>query len=204
MGDDDKINIDQGFSEEPEDDGREIQSQSLDGYGCSCGFKTLSQNEFKGHLMHKTRKEGKGTHRSIGRINIATGDVVMPPALERTSEQQKSVQFAARLKHKAERTTTTQLTNYSGHAMQIKFVPRIFTCTYTPIMRMAQECASREWKWRGDMPLENFIDTIMYHFFKDRGITLAGYIVEKAGEAVRAQFQEEQAKKKVEETSDAS
>lgn len=59
----------------------------------------------------------------------------------------------------------------------------VISSEYTPIMQMAQVAASEEWNWDPDIRFEDFIDTILYHFFKDRGITLQGYIVDKEVEA---------------------
>ena len=42
----------------------------------------------------------------------------------------------------------------------------------TPILLSARKAAQREWGWRADMPLENFIDTCLARFFEDRGIDL--------------------------------
>ncbi len=49
---------------------------------------------------------------------------------------------------------------------------------YTPIMYMARLAAEDKWGWSGEIPYEDFIDVCLYHFFKDRGITLQGYIVD--------------------------
>lgn len=49
----------------------------------------------------------------------------------------------------------------------------------TPIMITAKEAAVREWGWEREMPFEDFLDTVLYHLFKDRGIILQGYIVEE-------------------------
>lgn len=51
-------------------------------------------------------------------------------------------------------------------------------CQYTPLMYMARLAAEEKWGWSGKMAFEDFIDTILYHFYKDRGIILQGYIVE--------------------------
>ncbi len=50
---------------------------------------------------------------------------------------------------------------------------------YTPIMYMARLAAEDKWDWSGDIAYEDFIDICLYHFFKDRGITLQGYIVDE-------------------------
>ena len=49
---------------------------------------------------------------------------------------------------------------------------------YTPIMYMARLAAEDKWGWPGNLSFEDFIDTCLSHFFKDRGIILQGYIVE--------------------------
>ncbi len=49
---------------------------------------------------------------------------------------------------------------------------------YTPIMYMARLAAEDKWGWPADLAFEDFIDTCLTHFFKDRGIILQGYIVE--------------------------
>jgi hypothetical protein len=36
-----------------------------DKYNCICGYKTDEVNEFRAHLLHQSRKDGKGTHISL-------------------------------------------------------------------------------------------------------------------------------------------
>ena len=62
-----------------------------------------------------------------------------------------------------------------GNASVIKLVPKVFTCDYTPIMRSARDAAIEEWKWDPEMKFEDFLDTILHTFFRDRGLILAGY-----------------------------
>ena len=45
-------------------------------------------------------------------------------------------------------------------------------------MHIARLVTVKEWNWPEDLPFEDFLDTIIYHFYKDRGITLKDYIVE--------------------------
>ena len=71
--------------------------------------------------------------------------------------------------------TTTDIDN----AQIIKFQPHVFTCAFTPIMYIARQAATERWGWNPNIAFEDFIDTILYHFFKDRGITLQGYIVDE-------------------------
>ena len=71
--------------------------------------------------------------------------------------------------------TTTDIDN----AQIIRFQPHVFNCTFTPIMYIARQAATEQWGWNPNIAFEDFIDTILYHFFKDRGITLQGYIVDE-------------------------
>ena len=75
--------------------------------------------------------------------------------------------------------TTTDIST----AQVIRFQPHVITCLYTSIMAIARQVATEEWGWSPDIRFEDFIDTILYHFFKDRGITLQGYIVDDEVEA---------------------
>ncbi len=61
----------------------------------------------------------------------------------------------------------------------VRFAPVSFTCQYTPIMYTARQAAVEQWGWPADLSLEDFLDTCLYHVFKDRGIILEGYIVEE-------------------------
>jgi hypothetical protein len=70
-------------------------------------------------------------------------------------------------------------TNDINNAQVIRFQPHVITCPFTPIMSIARQVAIKEWDWPSDIRFEDFIDTILYQFFKDRGITLQGYIVEE-------------------------
>ena len=63
----------------------------------------------------------------------------------------------------------------------LKLIPVPVNCAITPIMQVARQAAVREWQWRVNMPWENFFDTCLYIMFKDRGITLQGYVVEEEG-----------------------
>lgn len=79
-------------------------------------------------------------------------------------------------------------TNILADAQQIRFVPRVYTTDYTPIMRAAQKAAVEFWGWPADMSLENFLDTALHFLFKDHGITLAGYTIsDEAREALEAE-----------------
>ena len=170
-----------------EEHGSEEQSeaQAIEGYGCICGFKTADKKDFTNHLLREGRLDGKGTHQSLGRVNLSTGDVIMPKWVDRTDEQKQESRYAPTKKPRsgdgrsakgAER-VPIRTTDILSDATQIKYVPRVFTTDYTPVMRMARDIVINKWGWRVDMPLQNMIDTIFYHFFEDRGYTLAGYII---------------------------
>ncbi len=62
-----------------------------------------------------------------------------------------------------------------SNASVIKLIPRVFTCDYTPIMRAAREAAINEWGWDPDIKFEDFLDTVLWTFYRDRGLMLAGY-----------------------------
>lgn len=62
---------------------------------------------------------------------------------------------------------------------------KVVTMEYTNIMVMAQEAAKNEWNWP-DMNFTDFVDTVLYKFFKDRGIILEGYVVEDKKEGQRS------------------
>lgn len=171
---------------EPEDEefdeDLESDAQAIEGYGCKCGYKTDNKDSFTRHLMDAGRLDGKGVHSSIGRVNLVTGEVVMAPWLERTSAERKLTANAihkdgVKLQDKAN-STQTRITDNLGEASEIRFVPRIYTATLSPILITAITAAQRAWGWRKDMPIINFIDTCIYTFFKEHGITLAAYIVE--------------------------
>ncbi|KKN52926.1 hypothetical protein LCGC14_0607270 [marine sediment metagenome] len=49
---------------------------------------------------------------------------------------------------------------------------------YTPIMYMGRLASVDKFGWPADMSFEDLTDLIYYHFFKDRGVTLQGYIVD--------------------------
>ncbi len=73
-------------------------------------------------------------------------------------------------------------------AIQIK-------CQYTPIMYAARMCAEHKGWFPGEAPFEDFIDAVLTMFFKDRGITLQGYIeddeVDSGADGKIAKLQEE-------------
>ena len=78
--------------------------------------------------MIAAHRDGKGTHKSIGRINMQTGEVVLPPWTERTNEQKRHSKFA-QTKNEA-----FQQTSILADATTLRFVPRVYTVPFTPIM----------------------------------------------------------------------
>lgn len=190
---------------------KEPEEQPELGYACICGWKTTDKEEFTSHCMFQAQKDGKGTHKSLGRVDMQTGEVVMPPDAERTPEQKQqsktrlnkrdnggggggggaaeaAVVAAAEAKKEAVEAkkeagakptvAALQVTKELADAQQLRMVPKVFTAGYTPIMRVAQDAAVKYFGWRPDMPFENFIDTVLYLFFKEKGITLVGYVVD--------------------------
>lgn len=162
------------------------ESQAIEGYACTCGKTFDDLNKFKGHMLTAGRQD-KGEHSSRGRINLETGEITMPPANERTQEQWQQAKYGKKPEiggkssgksSTAGKTTSRPIDNIAG-AVQVKFVPRVYTIDYSPILRMAQDAAIKYFGWRDDMPFGNFLDTVIYLYFKDKGITLAGYVVEE-------------------------
>ena len=63
------------------------------GYACICGFRTANEAEFRKHLIFAGKRDGKGTHRSLGIVDSNTGDVVKRPrGKQRSNEQQRGPQ----------------------------------------------------------------------------------------------------------------
>ena len=167
---------------------RESESQAIEGYACSCGQTFTDLNLFKGHQMSTGRD--RENHQSLGRVNLDTGEIVMPPAKDRTKEQWAEAKYGKKPELSEQSSSSPsalkgakpQQAQAMAQAMEIKFVPRVYTIDYSPIIRAGQDAAIRFWGWRPDMPLGNFLDTVIYLFYKEKGITLAGYIVEETEE----------------------
>ena len=155
------------------------EPQAIEGYGCSCGYKTDDIKQFRIHMTRASLKDGKGTHKSIGRVNLITGDVVMPPFTQRTKEEQKRTIYGLHKEAKDKKDPfAPKSTDVLSNATRIAFVPRVYTADLSPIIQTAMAAANRVWGWREDMPLINFIDTVIYNFFKEHGVTLAAYVIE--------------------------
>ena len=160
---------------EQEAQGQAIEGQAIEGYGCSCGFKTVDKKEFSSHVFRESLKDGKGTHKSLGRLNMLTGEITMPPWRERTKEQREASIFAKKKSTGGKDGDQARLTDILDNASQLKFIPRVYTADYTPIMRAGREVAIKEWGWDIDMSLTDFLDTCLHQFFLDRNYVLAGY-----------------------------
>jgi hypothetical protein len=160
------------------------ESQAIEGYGCICGYVTDDLAQFQRHMLDGGRKDGKGVHKSKGRINMSTGEVVMPPWEERNKEQIDASRVALRKdpkpKDKAGVITAVVRTDNVGEASEMKFVPRVYTTTLSPLLQTAyvaaREPRPRGWGWRKDMPFANFLDTVIYNYFDEHGTKLMAWI----------------------------
>jgi hypothetical protein len=155
-----------------------VEAQDLAIYACTCGFTDPDKKTFDKHLLTGARKDGKGIHKSKGRVNATTGDIVMPPFNQRTKEQKDASIYALKKKGTQDASGAIRQTEILMDANQIKFVPRVLTCSFTPIMQAAWTAAQRVWGFRPDMPWENFLDTMLVHAFSDRGIKLTSFVIE--------------------------
>ena len=61
-------------------------------------------------------------------------------------------------------------------SISVAITPRRFEMSSTLIWQ-ALAAAIREWNWPKDITPEDFLDTYLYHSFKQRGILLGGYQV---------------------------
>jgi len=167
--------------------GAEGEAQAIEGYGCICGFRTPYAKEIRKHVFLGAGQDGAGVHKSLGRINLQTDEVIMPPWRERDKSQKDETRYGKRRTSAGDGSKqappTQRQTDVIEDASQVKYIPRIYTTDFTPIMRAARAFVVSEWGWRPDMPLQNLIDTIFYFFFKDRGVTLAGYIINEEAKA---------------------
>lgn len=164
------------------------QGQDLLVYACSCGFTDPDKKNFDKHLLTQSRKDGKGTHKSKGRVNPQTGKVVMPPFNERTQEQKKASTYALH-KRDGEPGAAIRQTEIITAATQIKFVPRVLVCSLTPVMLAAWAADQELWGWPADMPFEEVINQWAIHFHRDRGVELTAYVIKNPQEhqAIRTQ-----------------
>lgn len=145
-------------------------------YACSCGFTTPNKKDFDRHLLTSSRRDGKGSHSSKGRVNPTTGEIVMPPFNDRTPEQ-KAASIYATKKKEVEPGSAMRQTEMVTAATQLKLVPRVLVCSLTPVMLAAWKADQEVWGWPADMPFEEVIDQWALHFHKDRGIELTAYVI---------------------------
>ncbi len=157
-------------------------------YACQCGFRSTEKNVFGGHLLRAGREDGKGIHKSLGRVNTS-GEVLYPPYLERTAEQKAETALAVGKEQKGKDGKGTRKlppfarpTDNWEQATEFRVNPRIFNMDFTSIMRLAKVASIREWGWDEKMSWADFFDTCLHTFFKEHGITLAGYIVHEIQE----------------------
>lgn len=157
------------------------QAQAGEGYGCICGWKGIEKGELGKHLMQGGRRDGKGFHKSIGRINLQSGEVIYPPYLERTEAQKAETAHkvtSQKPKSQFKEASPVRLTDSWEQATEFRVVPRVFQMDFTPTMRLAKVASIREWGWN-DMPWADFFDTCLHILYKEHGIILAGYIVQE-------------------------
>ena len=173
-------------------------AQVIEGYGCTCGYSTTDNKEITKHVFNMSRQDGKGTHKSLGRINLQTGEVIMPPYRQRTAEQKRQSKYAKKsgATQGGALAPPQKTTDILANAQELRFVPRVYTTDYSPIIRAAQDAATEFWGWPRDMTLGDFLDTALHFLFMEHGITLAGYtITDEARETLEAQ----EAQRKVQE-----
>ena len=151
-------------------------AQSGEGYGCICGFKTADLKSLRRHFITEPRKDPPGTHKSLGRINLATGEKTMGTWVERSPSEKKSTIYSVKRQLQNE---PIKLTDNLAGAQLIKWVPRVFQTDYSPIMRAARAASSRLWGWPIDEDLTVWNDRIILAFFGDRGIHLASFTVDE-------------------------
>lgn len=186
------------FSEDEQDDSK----KPTIGYACKCGNITTDLAEFRRHLVSGP----KGVHASLGKVDMATGEVLEGPFRQLSPEEQSKYQIrwkkmrdgepfeeaiqqgveqgddggngAGPSKGKKQKTLLPRPTTDISSAQRLNMIPRAFTCDYTPVMRAAQVAAQELWGWP-EMDFSDFLDTILFHFFDDRGIKIGGYYVVK-------------------------
>ena len=163
------------------------ESQAIESYGCKCGFKTISRTEHMRHIRLGQKTDGKEAHATIGRVNAA-GEVVLPPYMERTKEQLAATKHGLRQqkdipddeKKPKRDTEAIRQTSTLANAQQIKMVTRVFTVDYTPTMKIGYEASHRLWGWQ--MPFEDFLDTVIWRYFKIHGVTLESFTIDETPE----------------------
>lgn len=161
------------------------EPQANDGYGCKCSFVAADLNTFRAHLTSAGAQDGKGVHASIGRINMQTGEVTLPPWNQRTKEQKLASRYGKKKQKDSDEgkkaPDMSRPTAVLADATQLKFVPRVFSCDYSPIMMAGQAASQKLWAWP-PMPLIDFLDTVIFKYFKRCGVTLTGFTIDETEE----------------------
>ncbi len=171
---------------EPAPDELASEAQSLEGYLCSCGVQEVDVNLFKKHML--VTSKDRSNHQSRGRVNFSTGEVIMPPAKDRTKEQWKLAKYGLKadaplgVKVGGRPAVQVRHAEVLTQANQIRLVPRIYTIDYSPIMRAAHQAVIDLYGWPPEMPLGEILDRILHDWFKGKGVTLAGYIITETAE----------------------
>lgn len=62
-----------------------------------------------------------------------------------------------------------------GEAVRYRFVPKEFTIEASPIIFLALEAAVNLWGWSPNTRPGDFVDTIIYRYCKEHGVTLLEY-----------------------------
>jgi len=114
------------MAEEREERAEHGEAQAVEGYGCICGFKTDNGKELRNHLMAMGKQDGKGAHESLGRINLQTGEVIMPPIgagryIQKVTGYSRSQ--VSRLIAEYKRTGHLRRTEYRRHRFPQKYTP---------------------------------------------------------------------------------
>lgn len=108
-----------------------------------------------------------------------TGDT-KPPS------EKKETKTGTKTKSPQSHTSMTS-TQVPAEANALKLVSKVFTLDFTVVMRAGYQAAQDLWGW--DVSFRDFIDTVIFRYFKRCGVTLAGYIIDETPEeqAVRLQ-----------------
>lgn len=184
-------------------------AQAIELYSCICGENFNIKKDFTGHLLSAGRRDGKGIHKSRGRVNTETGEITMPPWEQRTDEQrEESKESRRRDLPKGAKSNISNVsvrnTDILAGAQELKFVSRVYTLDYSPIVRMAQEAAVRYWGWPANLPLGDFLDTAIYRYFRSCGIQLLGIIIDETPEETRKREEKVAASNKQKESNNGS
>jgi hypothetical protein len=159
------------------------ESQAMELYACSCGQTFETKGKLTGHILAAGRtaksKGLKSDHHSKGRVNSITGEITMPPYTQRTDEEKKASKYAVNKQQPDKKPSVTQ-TQILSEASEFRVITRAMTLNFTVVMRTAYQAAHDLWGW--NMGFEDFLDTVIWRYFKRCGVTLSGYTVEETAE----------------------